>query len=438
MHLLKIIHGYPPLYNAGSEVYSQSLCDALQGQGHQITVFTREEDPYRLDFELRREERGGGQVIYYVNMPRDKDGYRHRQVDEALARVIAQDPPDIAHIGHLNHLSTGLPQVLKQSGIPIVFTLHDFWLMCPRGQFLQRNSDGEQNHSLCTGQEDKKCALNCYRMYFSGLEDFATQDLAYWTNWVGRRMEETRQLAALVDCFIAPSQYLRQRFLTDFGLNEEKVLYLDYGFPTHYLQATRKSPEKELFTFGYIGTHIPAKGVNLLIEAFRKLKGRAELKIWGWKDAQSQKALLEMTRESENPIHFCGGYINKNLADEVFSRIDAIVVPSIWGENSPLVIHEAQACRIPVITADFGGMSEYVRQGVNGLLFEHRNPDALSQQMQWALNHPKELENMGKRGYLYSPQGAVPDIKAHTAILLNLYTQLIHDRNTKPILARDY
>jgi hypothetical protein len=57
-------------------------------------------------------------------------------------------------------------------------------------------------------------------------------------------------------------------------------------------------------------------------------------------------------------------------------------VPSVWVENSPLVIHEAQQARVPVITADAGGMAEYVHHEVNGLLFAHRDPAALAEQMQ--------------------------------------------------------
>jgi glycosyltransferase involved in cell wall biosynthesis len=202
-------------------------------------------------------------------------------------------------------------------------------------------------------------------------------------------------------------------------------MYLDYGFPTHYLQPIAKSKKEDLFVFGYIGTHIPAKGVNLLIEAFRKIEGNAKLKIWGWKDAQSQKALLEMTKSSDNPIEFCGGYINENLADVVFSQVDAIVVPSIWGENSPLVIHEAQACHIPVITADYGGMAEYVQHHVNGLLFKHRDVQSITEQLQWALDHSNQMEKLGKKGYLYAENGQVPTIKHHCSQLEELYQNII-------------
>ena len=69
-----------------------------------------------------------------------------------------------------------------------------------------------------------------------------------------------------------------------------------------------------------------------------------------------------------------GEYRNPEIVPEVFNRCDAIVVPSIWAENSPLVIHEALQARMPVITADYGGMAEYVHHERNGLLFRHRDP----------------------------------------------------------------
>ena len=297
--------------------------------------------------------------------------------------------------------------------------------MCPRGQFLQRNYDGCNTYKLCNSQEDKKCAISCYRMFFSGRADFYNQDVSYWTNWIARRMDETRSIVSMVDKFIAPSRYLMNRFINDFDLPKEKVIYLDYGFPVHYLEPTTKNKKELDFTFGYIGTHIPAKGINLLIEAFRMLNGKAKLKIWGWKDVQSQKALLAMTKSVGNSIEFCGGYDNENLADIVFSRVDAIVVPSIWGENSPLVIHEAQACHIPVITANYGGMGEYVQHEVNGLLFEHRNVQSISKQLQWALDNPEKMKNLGKKGYLYSNDGQVPNIKQHCLQLEGIYQNII-------------
>ena len=423
MRILKIIHGYPPLYSAGSEVYSQSVCNELFKR-HEVAVFTREEDPFAADFTLRKTVSGTGPELYLMNMARSKDGYRHAELDERFAEVVEAFKPDVAHIGHLNHLSTGIVDGLQKAGVPIVFTLHDFWLMCPRGQFLQRNFGGGVVHELCDGQDDRKCATACYASLMSGAVGEREREEDYWTSWVGRRMVETKRICAQVDLFISPSRYLRDRFITDLDMPAEKVIYLDYGFPLHYLTPSRERPMASKYRFGYIGTHIPAKGVDLLIEAFNGLGDTAELHIWGSKDEQSTRALQALA-EGRSGVHFHGPYVNRNLANEVFAKVDCIVVPSIWMENSPLVIHEAQACHVPVITADAGGMAEYVAHQVNGLLFQHRSVEDLSIWLRWAIVNPEAMRRLGARGYLHHSEGAIPDIVDHCRTLEQIYQQLI-------------
>lgn len=424
------------LYNAGSEVYSQSICNELS-QRHRVSIFTREENPFRPDFEIGEKRETENRCLYYVNMPREKDGYRHPKLDAEFGQQLDQLRPEVAHIGHLNHLSTGIVDELAKRNIPIVFTLHDFWLMCPRGQFMQRNfAEPGALYKVCDGQEDRKCAVTCYPMFFSGRESERQRDEEYWTGWIRGRMEETRSIIGKVDRFIVPSKYLMERFVRNFDLPRQKVTYLDYGFPLHYLQ-TPNEKATEGFTFGYIGTHIPAKGIHHIIEAFSKVNGNAKLRIWGRERAQETAALKQLAAElitGEKTVEWMGEYVNENIADKVFRHCDAIVVASIWGENSPLVIHEAQACKVPVITADFGGMKEYVQHQVNGLLFGHRSPEALARQMQWALNHRDEMQRLGDRGYLYSEDGKIPEIGKHCRELERIYSQTI-EQHEKRILA---
>jgi len=422
MHILKIIHGYPLNYNAGSEVYSQSICNELS-KYHKVSVLTREENPYRPDFAIRKQANGNNLDFYFVNNPQGKDGYRHQVLDGNFAKLIAEIKPDIAHIGHLNHLSTGIVDELNKQNIPIVFTLHDFWLMCPRGQFLTRSIGKENNFQLCSGQQDHKCASDCYKVYFSGREANEAQEIEQWSVWIHQRMIETKAIVNKVNIFIAPSLYLRDKFINEFAVPENKIIYLDYGFPTEYLTQTEKSKENTNFTFGYIGTLIPAKGVNQLIEAFCQIETPATLKIYGRQNGQSTEALKLLAGKSKNKIEFAGEYINHNLANDVFSKVDCIVVPSIWAENSPLVIHEAQSCKVPVITADFGGMKEYVQHQVNGLLFEHRNTNSLAEQMNFAIENPNLMKEYGQNGYLFSEDGSVPTIQDHCKELVKIYNR---------------
>ncbi|MBK1672991.1 radical SAM protein [Ectothiorhodospira shaposhnikovii] len=431
MRILKVIHGYPMRYNAGSEVYSQTLCHGL-AKHHQVHVFTREEDAFAPDFRLRTEPDADDPriTLHLVNNPRLKDRYRASGIDQQFAHVLDRVEPDIVHVGHLNHLSTSLLREVVRREIPIVFTLHDYWLMCPRGQFMQMFPEDPNNlWAACDGQDDRKCAERCYARYFSGAMDDFDADLDYWRGWVARRMRHVREMTDLVDLFIAPARYLRDRFRNDFGLPERKLVYLDYGFARERMAGRRRVPG-EPFTFGYIGTHIPAKGVQDLIRAFGLLGGGARLRIWGRPRGQDTEALrriaASLPESVASRIEWFSEYRNQEIVRDVFDRCDAIVVPSVWVENSPLVIHEAQQARVPVVTADAGGMAEYVHHEVNGLLFRHRSVSALAEQMQRLVDSPDFASRLGSRGYVYSDTGDIPSIEQHVSEIERLYDQVLN------------
>ncbi len=441
MKILVVIHGYPMRYNAGSEVYTQTLCHGLAAR-HEVHVFTREEDSFAPDYRLRVETDPDDPriTLHFVNNPRLKDRYRATGIDQRFAEVLDRVRPDVVHIGHLNHLSTSLVREAALREIPILFTLHDYWLMCPRGQFMQFfPEDPNDLWAACDGQQDRKCAERCYARYYSGSPEEHEADLTYWSDWVGRRMRHVRAMAELVDLFVAPARYLHDRFRDDFGLPETKLAYLDYGFDRRRLTGRSRRPN-EAFTFGYIGTHIPAKGIHDLIRAFGRLEGEPRLRIWGRPRGQDTDALRAMAAALPagvaERVEWLPEYRNQNIVADVFDHVDAIVVPSVWVENSPLVIHEAQQARVPVITADAGGMREYVRHEVNGLLFEHRSVAALAQQMQRFVDEPVLASRLGARGYLYSQSGDVPALEDHVREIERLYEQLVRRRDTTRIPRR--
>ena len=431
MKVVQVIHGYPMRYNAGSEVYTQGLAKAL-AERHEVHVFTRQENAFLPEYAVQREADPSDSrvTLHVINMARARDGYRHPAVDDAFAVLLDQVQPEIVHVGHLNHLSTSLVFTARDRRVPIVFTLHDYWLMCPRGQFIQMYPrDPLDTWAVCDGQQDRKCAVRCYARYFGGGKEAHALDTAYWTEWVGRRMAHIREVCDAVDIFVAPAIYLLKRFRDEFGIPEGKLVYLDYGFHLDRL-AGRERAKGEPFTFGYIGTHIPAKGVDHLIKAFGDLTNDSMLRIWGRDrgvETDGLKALAEdLPGTAGSRVEWMGEYENREIVPEVFNRCDAIVVPSIWAENSPLVIHEALQAGVPVITADYGGMAEYVRHEENGLLFTHRDPESLSGQMQRLVDDPKMARRLGARGYLQSADGNVPDMSEHAAQVERIYAGLAH------------
>lgn len=425
MKILKVIHGYPDRYSAGSEVYSQTLCHALVKRGHEVIVFTRQEDHYQQEYSVQWErDRLCPEIkLCLINMAQSRDGYQHHRVDQAFSLLIQEHKPDLVHFGHLSHLSTSIVEVAHRAGLPLFFTLHDFWLMCPRGQFLQTiNTKGDDLYPVCRSQEDEKCSKTCYWRHFSSQED--EEDAAYWTRWVGKRMAHIRQMASFIDLFIAPSNYLMDRFVKEFPMDPAKVVYLDYGFDIDRLKGRERKHERE-FVFGYIGTHKQAKGILHLLQAFAELPEGAALRIWGTPLSSFTNSLKEIVKSFpenvQTKIQWMGGYQNERIVEEVFNQCDAIAVPSIWGENSPLVIHEALEAEVPVITADFGGMKEYIHHEINGLLFEHRSYKSLAKQMERFINNPDFAAKLAKRKYLQSDDGSIPNMTDHARQIEELY-----------------
>ncbi|NKC13743.1 MAG: glycosyltransferase [Gammaproteobacteria bacterium] len=442
MKVLQVMHGYPMRYNAGSEVYTQTLCHSLAAR-HEVHVFTRQEDSFAPDFAMRRAVDADDPrvTLHVVNVPRSRDRYRHVGVDQRFAELLDMLHPQVVHIGHLNHLSTSLVAEAASREIPIVYTLHDYWVMCPRGQFMQMHpADPADLWAACDGQEDGKCAQRCYARYFSGAADEYEHDVAHWTHWVARRMKHIRAMAELVDRFIAPARYLYERYRDEFGLPERKLVYRDYGFDLERLRGRCRAPG-EPFVFGYIGTHIPAKGIHHLLAAFGRVRGAARLRIWGrprGQDTQSLKAIARALPDNAGErVEWLSEYRNQDIVRDVFNRVDAIVVPSIWAENSPLVIHEALQARVAVITARYGGMAEYVHHEVNGLLFAHRDPTALAEQMQRVADDPELARTLGARGYVQSESGDIPDIASHAQAIGQLYEQVLAQRDSARIRSLD-
>ncbi len=430
MKIIIVNHGYPQRYNAGSEIYAQTLAHGLLHQGHKVAIFSRKEDSSRPEYEIEIDEDSEepGIKLHLVNMANSRDRYRHNEVDARFRELVEQFRPDVVHVGHLNHLSTGIVHVASSLGVPTVFTLHDYWLMCPRGQFVQTNSGGAESWKLCDGQDDYKCAVSCYSRHFSGLEENLGRDTSYWTSWIGSRMAEIREVSDFVDLFIAPSQYLLERFSNEFGLASEKIVYLDYGFDHKRLTGRTRREEMD-FVFGYIGTHTPQKGINLLIEAFSHLRGHARLRLWGRSNGQVTNGLKimagQLPSQYSSRVEWLPEYRNDDIIREVLNNVDAIVVPSIWVENSPLVIHEAQQARVPVIAADIGGMAEHVHHEVNGLLFAPRDPVDLARQMQRFVDDPDLAAKLGKRGYVKSDSGDVPSIEDHVTAVTSFYERVL-------------
>src|SRR5205085_3311440 len=118
-----------------------------------------------------------------------------------------------------------------------------------------------------------------------------------------------------------------------------KIRISDYGFvPLHRRAEARRSGPLRI---GYVGTLVWHKGVHVLIDALRDLPtGACELMIFGNPEVFPAYVAELRVRAAGLPVHFMGAF-ERAAVDEAYAGMDVVVVPSLWLENSPLVIHEA-------------------------------------------------------------------------------------------------
>jgi glycosyltransferase involved in cell wall biosynthesis len=194
-----------------------------------------------------------------------------------------------------------------------------------------------------------------------------------------RRPGYIRERLDMLDCIIAPNAFMR-RLYGAAGLPEEKVLLSGYGLDTDGLERTqRNSRPDEPVRFAYMGMLGQLKGVDMLIRAFLYLddSARATLTIYGDESHfPDYVADLKSLAGNHDGVSFNGTFPPDRLG-AVLSKIDVLVVPSLWYENAPLVIQSAQAAGIPVVGTNVAGITELVRDGVNGLLFPRGDEAAL-------------------------------------------------------------
>ncbi len=156
MRILQIVHGYPPAAGGGTEVYVHDLAVALaSAHGDEVVVLTRDADPRRPELSVRRFMEHGVSVVAINNgfqaCANFEESYTHPALRAVARDLIADIAPDVAHVQHLTCLSIGVLEDLASAGIPVVMTLNDYWLICHRGQLLDRSG------ARCDGPFDRGC-----------------------------------------------------------------------------------------------------------------------------------------------------------------------------------------------------------------------------------------------------------------------------------------
>lgn len=479
MRILLVSHNVPPHGTAGTETYTADLAQELARRGHAVAVFAGKKDILRREGRVLARRDGDVEIREIVNNLYHADlrgTWDNPRVERAFDALLREHRPDVVHFQHLMYLSAGCVAAAKAHGARVLYTLHDYWLTCARmGQRV--HTDG----GLCRTVDFARCgtclpahawtqpwAARAVGPALALLHETTGVDLADAARRVRARYERPRAAAhepastpiardaaspaetrvptggsagsapgselavaaaarwrelrervgAHVDLFIAPSRFLRGRFVEEWGIDPRRIELVRFGFDRRRFTGARTPSPDGRLRVGFLGTLVPLKGPHVLLEAWSRLppsirsRGRLVLRGPARADAAYQDRLLELARASGAEIP---GPLSRDEVAPFLASTDLLVVPSVWFENSPLVIQEAIACRTPLLVSDLGGMAELVVPGENGLRFPAGDVDALTRALTDAIEGRAGLER------LYVAATPLPTFAEHVDVVLERY-----------------
>lgn len=370
----------------GAETVCFNTGRLLEEHRHEVVYFTlkwndNRPSPYERYFPESKETRRGPlrQVKNLVNY------FYHFEAARKIEQLIQDERPDLAHI-HLmwGQITPSIFPVLKKYHIPILFTVHDYRIVCPAYTF--RDGSGRICEA-CQGRRFYKCFTH--------------------TCCKGSRVMSAVMAAEQYfrDAFFSPAKYIDGFiYVSNFARNiQEKYMpaltakpnITLYNFSTSIVSEPKTMPADRYFlSFGRLSYE---KGVRTLLEAFRDLP-QCRLKVVGTGPKEDElKSFAEANRM--NNVEFLGYKTGKELTDLV-SGAYFVTVPSEWYENNPMTVIEAYSVGTPVIGARIGGIPEIVIDGLTGFQFESGNATDLRRAVRLA-------DSLDSKAYTALSRGAI-------------------------------
>ena len=395
-------------HGGGDSTHSFNLASLLRRKGHQVAFFGMQ-DPRNLpdsnadlfvshiDFRRLNHAKSLGtslkvasRVIYSL------------EARQKFRRLLDRFPADLIHLQNFHHhITPSIIQVARQRGIPAVWTLHDYTLVCPNAH-LFNDATGEICEACLPGNYYPAILRRCKK---GGVLPSALAALE-------ASMHKIFKLFDHVSFYLAPSRFLQGK-IRQGGVPAHKLLHQPYFIPDEHFQVNGRDQGYLLF----LGKLERVKGIVPLLKAAKL--SRAPLVLAGRPDEHLEQRLPELLPATARYV----GFQDREAVKRLLAGARALVIPSIWYENQPFVILEAFAAGKPVIASDLGGMTELVAGGERGLLAAPGDAESLAAAMQSMHSRPDEARAMGRRAREYARR--VFGAEAHYEATSRIYARCL-------------
>ena len=449
MRILQVANGYPPAQNTGVETYTYNLAMSLAGRGYAVHVLCRHSAHQMPDFEIHSEVVDGVPVTRLVNdfkaIGDFQATYHDARSEEVFQHIVDEFKPQLVHFNHLIGLTHRLPLLSSAAGIASVFTLHDFWPFCARINLVDwqgRQCGGPFNGGDCytcmsgrqpgwqlrfLSQVKKHLPFELRQMLRKRvmMQGSKTTLVTMRPEDFPTRYSTIRQAILSAQSILATSEFVRSMYISN-GYPAERIKVLPLGIEKPAISLAPKPARvaDHGVTFAFVGSLIPAKGLDLLLRAFRRLQSpKARLLIYGEESSsppEYHRKISTLARGDER-IHFMGAF-TRSQRTEVYQKMDVLVLPSRVPESFSLVAREALSLDRPVIAAEIGALPELIQPGVNGDLFPVEDEEALLLRLEKIVSQPDWLDTLKNAGLktIYS-------MEEHTNLIESIYSEAIKD-----------
>ena len=313
-------------------------------------------------------------------------------VQKSFKKILADFRPDVVHLQNIHsYLSPILAKLAKDFGCKVVWTLHDYKLLCPSYSCLRDGKPCELCYDDKTNVLTKRCMKGS--LVASVL---AYADALKWNRaWLERH----------VDAFVCPSAFMARK-MKQGGFDESKLAVIcNFVDPVKLSVFEGLSVNAERNYYLYVGRLSQEKGVETLLEVASQLP--YTLKVAGGGPlADEMKAKYS---ECAN-IEFLG-HQNAEQVSSLLAGAVAIVAPSECYENNPLSVIESLCAGTPVVGANIGGIPELIGTG-EGLVFESGNKAELAEKIKQAFSTEWDNDAIKKKSLeRFSPDKYFAQIK---------------------------
>ena len=392
---------------SGTETYLFDLIHQMDQRGHETALFSMDHGrtpaftgrSYRIPYIDFKDPNAG--LLKKVKMA------AHALYSPSARRVmrscLADFSPDLAHVrGIYHHLSPSILWELKRQGIPVLYHLNDFKILCPTYNSV---ADGRPCELCSHGAFHNAATKGCYTGPRSSAVVLAAE--AYLHKWL-------RTYERCVDMFLAPSEFVRSKLIAS-GFPAERIEVLSH-FQALPGDEQLTADEGYLLYFGRLS---PEKGVYELLRAMVRLP-HVPLIIAG--DGPERPRLEALARELNlNQVLFAGMVHGEEL-QKLIAGCSFSVFPSHAYETLGKSILESYAWGRPVIAGDLGSRRELVQHGVTGLLYSDGDRDQFAHSIGFLFDRPDLIEKMGAAARSRVKANHDPD--RHVEKLLELYYRL--------------